>query len=250
MSRVDILGVCVDDITREGLERAIIESVEMKRKEVFAYANVHAINLAQTDRSFREFLNKASVVYCDGEGVRLGARILGHGLPPRTALTRWIWDLGGVFEERGISVYLLGGREGTVAAATNRLYVRYPRLNLVGYHHGYFDRTGHENTVVLDSINNASPNVVFVGFGMPEQERWIDQNFSQLCVNAIIPCGGMIDYLSGEVSVAPRWMSESGLEWLHRLTQDPARLWWRYVVGNPTFMLKIFRERIRERRRR
>lgn len=250
MSKVDILGVRVDDVDKKELEKAIIESVEMKRKEVFAYANVHAINLAQTDRSFREFLNTASVVYCDGEGVRVGARILGADPPQRTVLTRWIWELGEVIEERGMSVYLLGGRVGTVAAAANRLSSRYPRLNLVGYHHGYFDRTGHENTEVLNSINRASPNIIFVGFGMPRQELWIEQNFDQLCVNAIIPCGGMIDYLSGEVSPTPQWMSENGLEWLYRLTQDPARLWWRYVVGNPTFILRVLHERIREGRRR
>ena len=249
MSKIDILGVRVDDIGGKELERAIIETVEAKKKEVFAYANVHAINLARTNGSLREFLNRAFIVYCDGEGVRLGARILGADLPPKTALTRWIWDLGGLFEERGISVYLLGGGKGTVAAAGGRLCARYPRLKLAGYHHGYFDRTGPENAGVIDSINRGSPDVIFVGFGMPGQEWWIEQNISQLKVHAIIPCGGMIDYLSGEVPVAPEWMSENGLEWLYRLARDPVRLWWRYLVGNPVFMFRVLRERIMNGRR-
>ena len=249
MPKVSILGVDVDDVGKAELEGAIIRAVEGKRKEVFAYVNVHAINLARTDQAFRGFLNNAALAYCDGEGVRFGARVLGSELPPRIVLTRWIWDLGELFQEKGFSAYLLGGAPATVTAAAAKFRACYPRLHLAGCHHGYFDREGHENTMVLDSIRSASPNVLFVGFGMPGQERWIERHLNHLCANAIIPCGGMIDYLSGEVPVAPGWMTENGLEWLYRLLRDPARLWSRYVMGNPAFMLRVFRERLLEGRR-
>ncbi len=242
MSKVDILGVGIDDIDTAGLERAIVNCVRKGKREIFAYANIHAMNIAGKDKKFREFLNEADIVYCDGEGIRMGARILGMPLPPRTVLTRWIWDLGALFQEQGISAFLLGGRPRSMVAASTRWRERYSGLKLVGYHHGYFDRSGRENDDVVALINRARPNVLFVGFGMPEQELWIGQNLGHLDVNAVLPCGGMIDYLSGDSASAPRWMTVFGLEWFHRLAQDPARLWRRYLLGNPVFMFNILRE--------
>lgn len=242
MSKVDILGVAVDEVDTAGVESAILDCIKAVRKEVFAYANVHAVNLARKDGRFRKFLNESRIVYCDGEGIRVGARLLGERLPPRTALTRWVWDLGDLFQEKGTTVYLLGGRPRNVGTAVERWRGRYPRLKLVGYHHGYFDKSGRESEEVLRLINNVGPDVLFVGFGMPEQEFWIDQNIADLHVNAILPCGGMIDYLSGATRMPPAWMTGVGLEWVHRLAQDPARLWRRYLLGNPAFMLNILRE--------
>lgn len=244
MSRVDILGVGVDKIDTGGLETAIMDCVAGGRKEVFAYANVHAVNIAGKDDKFREFLNRAHIVYCDGEGIRLGARVLGTRLPPRTVLTRWIWSLGDLFQEKGVSVFLLGGEPRSIVEAVVRWRERYPRLKLLGFHHGYFDRAGRENDEVVTLINRTEPNVLFVGFGMPEQEFWIGQNLERLHVNAVLPCGGMIDYLSGEAKMPPGWMTANGLEWLHRLTQNPDRLWRRYLFGNPAFMLNILRESV------
>jgi len=250
MRTTEILGVRVDYAGTRDLEEAIIREVDRGGKEIIAYVNVHAINLAQDDALFREFLNKASVTYCDGEGVRLGARILGTEPPPRTVLTRWIWDLGMLFQEKGIRVFLLGGRAGTVSTAAARFCERFPRLHLVGCHHGYFQKNGPENQAVLLTIKRAAPDVIFVGFGMPAQEMWIEQNFSQLHARVVIPCGGMIDYLSGEAQSAPDWMAQHGLEWLYRLVRDPARLWKRYLVGNPMFVSRVLVQRLRQGRRR
>lgn len=242
MSKIDILGVGIDDIDTAGLERAIVNCVRKGGKEVFAYANIHAMNIAGKDARFRGFLNGADTVYCDGEGIRVGGRILGIRLPPRTVLTRWIWDLGALFQEQGISAFLLGGRPRGIVAAATRWHERYSRMKLAGYHHGYFNKSGRENDDVVALINHARPNVLFVGFGMPEQEFWIGRNLAQLHVNAVLPCGGMIDYLSGDVSSAPQWMSAFGLEWFHRLAHDPVRLWRRYLLGNPVFVFNILRE--------
>ena len=206
MPKVHILGVDVDDIDTPGLEEAILNSAKKDKKEIFAYANIHTINISRRNAGLRQFLNKASIVYCDGDGLRLGAKVLGLRLPAKTVLTRWIWKLGGLLQEHNMSVFLLGGRNESVAAAANRWRLRFPQLKILGFHHGYFDRMGEENAKVVAMINKGCPNVLFVGFGTPEQELWIRDNFDNLKVNSIIPCGGMIDYLSGEVKSPPQWM--------------------------------------------
>lgn len=250
MRKIDIVGVKVDVIDKTGLHQAIADCVRNDWKEVFAYVTIHAINIAQRDEVFRHFLNNSATVYCDGEGVRLGARILAPSLPPRIVLTRWIWELCSFCTDNRFSVFFLGGSKEASAEAVRRLLQRYPEIAIAGYHHGYFDKTGAENGRVVDLINSVKPNLLFVGFGMPEQERWIQQNLSRLDVNAVLPCGSMVDYVAGMKSVAPAWMADFGMEWMYRLFQEPGRLWKRYLLGNPEFIFRVLLQRIREEKRR
>jgi N-acetylglucosaminyldiphosphoundecaprenol N-acetyl-beta-D-mannosaminyltransferase len=243
MRKVDVQGIAIEAIDRSQLEESIIHCIAAGRKEIVAYVNVHAMNIARKDVRFRRFLQTADHVYCDGEGVRLGARLLGGALPQKIVLTRWIRELAQLLARQRYSVFLLGGRDGTVRSAAAAFQQFAPELRIAGFHHGYFGRDGKENQNLIQQIAAVRPHVLFVGLGMPDQEFWIEANKESLNVNAIIPCGGMIDYLSGEKSPPPEWMWRNGLEWLHRLAQDPARLWKRYLIGNPAFMFNILRER-------
>ena len=245
MPDVKILGVHVDITDKGELQKAVLYSARLKRKDVYAYVNVHAINIAQKDKQFRQFINSAFSSYCDGEGVRVGARILGRTLPPRIVLTYWIWDLCSACADNALSVFFLGGKEDVVERAAASLQERYPSLRISGYHHGYFEKNGEENDRVLEIINRARPNVLFVGFGMPLQEHWIAQNIARLQVNAVFPAGSMIDYTAGRRKYAPRWMTRHGMEWCYRLMKEPWRLWRRYLIGNPLFILRVVGQRIR-----
>ncbi len=245
MDELRVLDVRVDDIDRSGLERSILSGVRNGQSRLFAYVNVHAVNLARTDARFREIINRASVAYCDGEGVRVAARMLGRDLPPRTVLTYWVWDLCRLMEREGLSVYFLGAHEPVVAKAAAVLRERFPGLKIAGWHHGYFRKEGEETKKVVEEINSASPDILFVGFGMPLQEYWIDENLGSLRAGVVLPSGSMIDYIAGEKRATPSWMANSGLEWLYRLLREPRRLWKRYLLGNPLFMLRVIARRLR-----
>jgi len=249
MSECRILGVRLDVVNKENLEREVLATVKGKEKHLFAYANIHALNLAWDQPRFRELLNNAHIVYCDGEGVRLGARLLGYELYPRIVLTYWVWDLCRLFEEQGISVFFLGGREEVVVKAVNNVRARFPQLKVAGYHHGFFGPSVDENRKVVDAVNRVHTDVLFVGFGMPRQEYWIQENFSALETYAILPSGSLIDYVAGAKSLTPTWMANHGMEWVYRLSMEPGRLWKRYLIGNPLFILRILRQRRTERRR-
>ncbi len=245
MQQCTLLGVKVDAVEQQGLESHIVESVRGGDRELYAYVNVHAINIARKDVRFRRILNESRYSYCDGEGVRLGARILGSPLPRRVVLTYWIWDLCALFEREGITVFFLGGRPGVVDEAVDRLRERFPSLRIVGCHHGYFNKNGIENEKVLTLVEESAPDVLFVGFGMPLQEYWIEGNLRRLRAHAIFPAGSMIDYIAGRKRPAPPWMAEHGMEWVYRLLQEPGRLWRRYLIGNPSFLFGVLVERMR-----
>ncbi|MCZ6776961.1 MAG: WecB/TagA/CpsF family glycosyltransferase [Ignavibacteria bacterium] len=239
MSKVDILGVHVDNIDKDEVQRRIEESITQNRKDVYAYVNINAINVPRRNPRFRDILNRASVVYCDGEGVRIGARILGVQLPPRIVLTYWVWDLCRLVEHKGFTVFFLGGTEDTIERAVKNVRDRHRRIQIVGWHHGYYQKNGAGNDKVLDMICKAKPNILFVGFGMPMQEEWIESNLERLEANAILPSGSMIEYIAGNKHPAPLWMANHGMEWVYRLIQEPRRLMGRYLIGNPAFVFQV-----------
>jgi N-acetylglucosaminyldiphosphoundecaprenol N-acetyl-beta-D-mannosaminyltransferase len=154
-------------------------------------------------------------------------------------------ELTAKMEEIAASLFLIGSRTGVAESAAVRLQERYPRLNIVGCAHGFFDKTpgSAENERVVEQINALRPNILLVGFGMPLQEGWLVNNWNQLDVDVGLTVGALFDYLSGELTRAPRWMTNNGLEWLGRLIVEPRRLWQRYLVGNPKFLYRVLRQK-------
>lgn len=246
MANVDVLGVGVAPIDESQLLSAVREALERRRGSLFAYVNVNAINLAGELPWFRDLLNEAECAYCDGEGVRFGAGLLGRNIPARIALTYFFWDICAEAERKGYSVYLLGSHDHILTEAVARIHERFPRLRIAGTHHGYFEKSGRPSEEVVAAVNAAAPDLLFVGFGMPLQEEWIRRYRQSLNAGAIFPCGSMIDYASGMKSIAPMWMRKNGMEWVYRLFQEPGRLWKRYLVGNPFFISRIIGQRLRE----
>jgi N-acetylglucosaminyldiphosphoundecaprenol N-acetyl-beta-D-mannosaminyltransferase len=239
-----LLGVRLDDIGKADLELEILDGAARHKKGLYAYLNIHVVNQASRNPRLSRILESADRVYCDGEGVRWGARILGKTLEPRIVLTYWGWDLCASCASRGLSVYLLGATADSSRRAVDALRQRYPSLTIAGNHHGYFGKGGEENDRVVESINAAHPDLLFVGFGLPLQEYWIEENMPRLSVGSILPCGSMIDYMSGLRPVAPAWMARNGLEWMYRLYHEPRRLWRRYLLGNPLFLTRVILERL------
>lgn len=244
MPDIDVLGVSIAQIDEPQLLRNVRDALATHRGSLFAYVNVNAINIACELSWFREFLNSAECTYCDGEGVRFGADVLGGHLPARIALTYFFWDICAEAVRNNYSLYLLGSRDHILAEAVDRIRARYPGIRIVGTHHGYFEKSGRASEEVVAAVNTAQPDLLFVGFGMPLQEEWIRRYRSSITVGAIFPCGSMIDYASGLKSIAPRWMRRNGMEWLYRLFQEPGRLWKRYLIGLPVYLFRIMRQRI------
>lgn len=246
--KVNVLGVGVDALTVGELHSRIHRSIrEGGRRAIVLNANVHCLNLACRDPSFKSLLNAADIVFCDGEGVRLAARLLGGRLPERITYADWIHALSDLAESEGFSMYFLGGKPGVAHKAARELRKPRPALKISGARHGYFEKDGPENEAVVEEVNAASPDILLVGMGMPVQEKWLMENRGRLNFRVAFTGGAVFDYASGELRRGPRILTENGLEWLARLAIEPRRLWRRYLVGNPLFVLRVFRQILRER---
>ena len=244
--KINVLGVGVDPLTVEELHERMLGFVENGDHALVLHANAHGLNLACSDERLRGFFNGAQLVFCDGAGVMLAARLLGQGIPERITYADWTWKLAAFAEERGLSLFFLGARPGVAEKAARRLEYCFPKLRIAGAEHGYFDRTpgSPENEAVIKKINAARPDVLLVGFGMPLQEFWLAENWEKVDANVALTGGAVFDYVSGELRRGPRFLIDHGLESVARLIIEPRRMWRRYVVGNPLFLLRVLKQRL------
>ena len=246
IEHLKILGVNVHFLNARTIRPLIHEYIRKDQKRLVLNVNCHCLNLAYKRSWLRGFLNSADLVFCDGAGVLLGARILGERLPERIPFTDWDWGLGEESEEHGYSLFLLGARPGIAERAAARLKASSPHVKIAGTHHGYFDKEpgSEENQEVIRRINAVKPNMLIVCFGMPLQEQWLMENWKDVDANVFMVGGAALDYLAGEVPRPPVWMRKHSLEWLGRLAIEPRRLWRRYLLGNSLFVLRVLKQRL------
>jgi N-acetylglucosaminyldiphosphoundecaprenol N-acetyl-beta-D-mannosaminyltransferase len=150
-------------------------------------------------------------VFCDGDGVRLGARLAGKRLREKITYNRWIWEIA------------------AVSAARGHRWYRHP---------GYFAGPDEVERLIVD-INRREPHILVLGMGMPTQEAWLADHLDRLHVNVALTGGAVFDYASGRRRTTPDVFRRLKLEWLYRWAAEPRRLFWRYAVGNPLFIGRV-----------
>ncbi|OQX65929.1 MAG: hypothetical protein B5M55_02150 [Desulfococcus sp. 4484_242] len=242
---VDILGIPVAAWRLEDLLKWVDDQIKNAHgaANTVMYANVHTLNLACEDPDFHRILRAADVVYCDGAGVRLGARLLNQDIPERMTGADWINDLCRLAEKEKHRLFFLGGREGIAERAVARLKARFPRLLVAGVHHGYFHHHARQQEALFSNLKAADIDILLVGMGSPMQEFWINSHISRFSMPVVWAMGAAMDFVAEAVPRAPAWMRRHHLEWLFRLKTEPRRLWRRYTVGNAMFILRVLRNR-------
>ena len=194
-------------------------------------ANGQGTSLARTRPDFREALAHADVVHADGQFiVNMARRYCAEPIPERAPTTDMIMDFAKRCEQSGRSFYLLGASEETNADCARILQEMYPRLKIVGRHHGYFN--GSEEQILAD-IADKRPDFLWVGLGKPLEQKFCAEYAHRIDAVWIITCGGCFNFITGEYRRAPEWMQNSGLEWVHRMFTQPKHLFWRYLTTTP-----------------
>ena len=240
--RINVLGVGVDPVTVEELHAEIKRLASSGERGTVLNVNANCLNLLYDDDALRGFFNGADLVFCDGSGVMLAARLLGGRIPERITYADWAWRLAAFAEAEGLSLFLLGAEPGVARRAAQELRTRFPELDISGVEDGYFDHTSgsRQNEAVLRKVNAARPDILIVGMGMPLQERWLMENRYRIDAGVALTGGAVFDYVSGGLRRGPRLLTDNGFEWLARLLVEPRRLWRRYLIGNPLFLLRVF----------
>jgi len=203
------------------------------------FVNANNLNLATTRSDVMQAFKNAEFVLPDGVGVKLALRRAGGRLWSNLNGTDLFAPLAEAMAERGYRLYLLGGEEAVVEKAARRISHEHPKLQLAGWHHGYF-KPGDEDAL-CHAINASGADWVLVGMGTPRQELWFERCRSRLHVPLVLSAGGLIDFLGGKNPRAPTWVRRLGLEWVFRMMQEPGRLWRRYIIGNPVFLWRTRR---------
>jgi len=243
---VNVLGVGIDPVSVGELHAGIKHLVQSGKRGTVLNVNANCLNLLYKDTALRGFFDGADLVFCDGAGVMLAARLLGGRIPDRITYADWAWRLAAFAEAEGLSLFLLGARPGVAERAAQQLLTLHPDLRISGVEHGYFDHSpgSRESEAVLRKVNAAGPDILIVGLGMPLQERWLMANRDAIVASVVLTGGAVFDYVSGGLRRGPRLLTDNGFEWLARLIVEPRRLWRRYLIGNPLFLFRVLGQRL------
>ena len=211
---------------------------------------VHGLMVARTDPEMRDALTGASLVVPDGMPLVWAVNHLGETLPNRVYGPELMLRYSDRCAEQGHRVWLYGGHtQGTLIELALRMRRRHPGIKVVGgYSPPFRTLTEREEDVILRQIEDARPDVLWVGIGVPKQEKWMARMRDAVEVPVMCGVGAAFDFHAGRISQAPPWMQERGLEWTYRIAQEPRRLLPRYLYYNPAFMVAFARQLRRDRR--
>jgi N-acetylglucosaminyldiphosphoundecaprenol N-acetyl-beta-D-mannosaminyltransferase len=246
-----ILGVPVAMTDYSEAIKVMDGLVDSGERGYVCVAAVHSLIVAQDDSEMLAALRDSTLVVPDGMPVVWAANMLGDNLRDRVYGPELMLRYCDRCAERGHRVWLHGARDqATLVQLTERMRRRHPGIRIVG---GYAPPAPtpvpDESDATVRRINEAEPDVVWVGLGAPRQEKWMARMRARLEAPVMCGVGAAFDFHAGRVAMAPGWMQRRGLEWLYRITQEPRRLLPRYVKTNPRFVVSFARQYLAERTR-
>src|SRR5688572_25634648 len=231
----EILGVAVAMTDYRGAIDAMDDMVERRERGYVCAVAVHALTLGLDDPEMAAALRGASLVLPDGMPVVWAANMLGANLSDRVYGPELMLRYSDRCAERGHRVWLYGGRDqGTLVQLALSMRQRHPGIQIIGgYSPPFRPLTDEEADALVTQINEARPDVLWVGIGVPKQEMWMARMRDRLEVPVMCGVGAAFDFHAGRIPMAPSWMQDRGLEWIYRIGQEPKRLLPRYLYTNP-----------------
>ena len=210
--------------------------------------NAHSYNTALKDALFAEALTKGDVLIPDGASIVMACKWLKAKSQPKERIAGW--DLF-VFEmeklnAKGGKCFFMGSSEKVLSLIKEKAAVVYPNITVETYSPPYKPEfTDEDNRAIIDAINKAKPDLLWIGMTAPKQEKWAYTHWKELDIDCHCgTIGAVFDFFAGTVERAPKAWQDSGFEWLYRLLKEPKRMWRRYILGNARFLWLIFREKM------
>ena len=218
-----------------------------KGKLLINTINAHSYNTALKDKLFAEALTKGDALIPDGASIVKACKWINAKSQPKERIAGW--DLF-TFEmerlnERGGKCFFMGSSEKVLALIKEKARISYPNIIVETYSPPYKPEFSEEdNRAIIDAINKANPDLLWIGMTAPKQEKWTYSHWQELNIHCHVgTIGAVFDFFAGTMERAPIWWQEHSLEWLYRLIKEPKRMWRRYIIGNTLFIYNIMKEK-------
>lgn len=209
--------------------------------------NAHSFNTAQKDDLFAEALKNGDYLIPDGASIVKACRWLGCKSQPKERIAGWdLFEFEmGRLNGRGGRCMFMGSSPKVLDLIVERAKAIYPNIEVVTYSPPYKSEfTKEDDKAIITAINDANPDLLWIGMTAPKQEKWTYSHWDELDIHCHVgTIGAVFDFFAGTSQRAPRWWQKHSLEWLYRLIKEPRRMWRRYVIGNPLFLMNVRREK-------
>lgn len=218
-----------------------------KRKILINTINAHSYNTALKDPLFAEALQKGNILIPDGASIIMACKWLNAKSQPKERIAGW--DLFCIEMQKlnkiGGKCFFMGSSEKVLNLIKEKAKTVYPNIQIETYSPPYKPVfTEEENTAIINAINKANPDLLWIGMTAPKQEKWTYSHWNELNIHCHVgTIGAVFDFFAGTMQRAPIWWQEHSLEWLYRLIKEPKRMWRRYIIGNTLFIYNIMKEK-------
>lgn len=240
-TKINILDVLVDHVTMEDAVKKVDEFIRSESYHMVFTPNPEIIMIAQKNEKLKETLNKADLVVPDGIGVVIASKMLKEQvLKERVPGYDLVQNTMKLAVKNGYKYYFLGGKPGIAELAAEKMKQKYPGIQIVGTHHGYFNKEDEQE--IIQEINASGANILLVALGAPKQELWIQEHKEDLShIRVAVGVGGSFDVMAEVIKRAPVFFQKCGLEWFYRLIRQPSRA--KRMLLIPQFIVKVSRQK-------
>jgi N-acetylglucosaminyldiphosphoundecaprenol N-acetyl-beta-D-mannosaminyltransferase len=238
--KANVLGIPIDAVDMESAIRSLDAIMARDQKGYVCLAGVHGIMEAHRDKVVAHSLANAALVIPDGMPTVWVGRLQGHAAMQQVTGPDLMLEVMQRPEFRGCTHFLYGGKEGVADELRAMLTERFPGVNIIGTYTPPFGPLSEaEEQQLIHTVNTLRPDILWVGISTPRQEQFMEQFLPRLEVKLMFGVGAAFDFHTGRIADCSTWIKRCGMQWFHRLLQDPRRLWWRYLRNNPAFLYAI-----------
>lgn len=245
MEKQPLLNTYVNNLSMAETLQEICRLVDKKKKSYVVAINVDVVMKMEKDAYLKKITDEADLTLVDGKPLVWIAKWHKRPVKAKISGSDLVPSLCKAASKKGYSIFIIGGKEGIAEKAKQNLEQDLKGIKIVGTYAPPmgFEKDDNELNKINRMISEACPDILVACFGCPKQEKWIYENYQKYNATVSICAGATVDFLAGNVSRAPRWMCEHGLEWLYRLFQEPKRLFKRYLVDDVKIIKLVWKYR-------
>lgn len=232
---IKLLGYNFVNCSMDSLVSEVQSRLTRSQKTFIVTVNPEIVTYAQSDSNYEKVLKSADYITPDGVGIIFASKIYRKPLQERIPGFDLMGRLLFLSNQKRYRIYLLGTKPDIIGQTVENIQMKYPNIEIVGFHHGYFNED--EEVIIIEELKQMKPDIVFVGIGFPNQEKWISNNLDQFSKGVFIGVGGSLNVWAGVDKRAPKIWRKLNLEWFYRLIKQPSRS--KRMLAIPIFIKRV-----------